>query len=414
MNSHLTYPLFLCLALPPSATQAQRNEVLAPNIASLQVNVDDNWMAPLPVAIMGQQSAVNISFDDLTHEYHRYCYKIEHCESNWTASTQLFSSDYCEGFAEGNTIDDMAESVNTAQLYTHYALQIPNDRCRPKISGNYRVTVYDENDDDRPVLRACFMVAEPAMAVTLRQLTNTDVDYDGSHQQISMQVAFNSLPVTNAATQVSTVVLQNGRWDNAVVGSKPQYVMNGGLKWDHNRDFIFPAGNEYHKFELLDVKRTAMGVERIDWDGKQYHAHLWPDEPRPNYVYDEDANGAFIIRNTDNIENSSTTEYVMVHFTLKAPKQDAPVFINAKWTNDQFLPEYEMKWNAAKLCYENSLWLKQGYYSYQYLTRDNTGRYAPLPSEGSFYQTSNTYQALVYYRSTRDRTDRLVGYADLK
>lgn len=414
MHSHLTLALLVCLAMSSAPLHAQRSEVLASHIASLQVNVGDDWTAALPVASLGQQTPVNISFDDLTHEYHRYCYKIEHCESDWSASSQLFTSDYCEGFAEGNTIDDMVESINTAQLYTHYAFQIPNDRCRLKISGNYRVTVYDENDEDRPVLRVCFMVAEPGMNVRLQQQTNTDVDYNGSHQQISMEVAFNALPVTNAATQVFTVLMQNGRWDNAVTGSQPQYVMASGLKWEHNRNFIFPAGNEYHKFELLDVKRTAMGVERIDWDGNQYHAHLWPDEPRPNYVYDEDANGAFIIRNTDNEEISNTTEYVMVHFTLKAPRQENPIFLNAKWTNDQFLPEYEMKWNAQKLCYEDSLMLKQGYYSYQYLTQDAAGHYGPLPSEGSFFQTSNTYQALVYYRGTRDRTDRLVGYADLK
>ncbi|WP_256850201.1 type IX secretion system plug protein domain-containing protein, partial [Pantoea sp. Fr-CA_6] len=68
-------------------------------------------------------------------------------------------------------------------------------------------------------------------------------------------------------TQIKTVVMQNGRWDNAVVNAKPQYVMDDGLQWLHNRNFIFNGGNEYRKFEMLDVNHPSMGLERIDWDG---------------------------------------------------------------------------------------------------------------------------------------------------
>ena len=32
------------------------------------------------------------------------------------------------------------------------------------------------------------------------------------------------------------------------------------------------------------------------------------------------------------------------------------------------------------------------------------------PSEGSFFQTENNYQALVYYKGTGERTWQLVGY----
>ena len=44
-------------------------------------------------------------------------------------------------------------------------------------AGNYLLTIYDENDDDREVARIAFMVTEPAeaqMGVGLKVLTNTD------------------------------------------------------------------------------------------------------------------------------------------------------------------------------------------------------------------------------------------------
>lgn len=401
---------FILLLLSPLLPlHAQRNEVLSDRVASLQVTAGGDWLH-LPLVELGGDVPIIISFDDLTHEYHRYCYHIEHCDADWTPSVGLFESDFCEGFSDGNAIDDLVESINTTQLYTHYTLTLPNDRCRLKMSGNYRVTVYDENDQQTPVLTACFMVAEPLMTVGLEVTTNTDVDINQQKQQVAMSVGYGPLRVTDPLSQVSTVVLQNGRWDNARMSPRPQYVRTDGLSWDHCRDLIFDGGNEYRKFEMLDVTHTTMGLESVTWDGQRYHAWVFTDEPRPSYIYDEDANGAFVIRNSDNTEVNNTCDYLLTHFRLRSPRLSGRVFLNGNWTHDRFLPQYELQWNDLTAEYEGAVWLKQGYYSYQYLEMKEDGTLRPVPSEGNFYQTENQYQALVYYRGQGERTDRLVGY----
>ena len=388
---------------------AQRNEILDKNIASLQVVANNDWLS-LPIITLNSNDFVNISFDDLTHEYHRYCYKIEHCEADWQTSSALFESDYIDGFASGNTIDDVQESTNTVQLYTHYKISFPNNKCRPKISGNYRVTIYDENDEKHVVCRAYFMIVEPSMAVQLNVTTNTDIDINGKHQQVEMAVDYGNNIISNPQTQIKTVVMQNNRWDNAVVNARPQYIKANGLQWIHCKDFIFDGGNEYRKFETLDVTHTTMGLESINWDGHNYHAWIWTDEPRPSYIYDKDANGSFLIRNSDNIDNDINSDYIITHFRLKTPQTADPIYINGFFTNDRFLPQYEMKWNEKNQQYEGELLLKQGYYSDQYLMMKPEGKLKPVPSEGNFYQTENTYQALIYFKANGDRTDRLVGY----
>ena len=388
---------------------AQRNEILDKNIASLQVVANNDWLS-LPIITLNSNDFVNISFDDLTHEYHRYCYKIEHCEADWQTSSALFESDYIDGFASGNTIDDVQESTNTVQLYTHYNISFPNNKCRPKISGNYWVTIYDENDEKHVVCRAYFMIVEPSMGVHLNVTTNTDIDINGKHQQVEMAVDYGNNIVSNPQTQIKTVVMQNNRWDNAVINARPQYIKANGLQWIHCKDFIFDGGNEYRKFETLDVTHTTMGLESINWDGHNYHAWIWTDEPRPSYIYDKDANGAFLIRNSDNIDNDVNSDYIITHFRLKTPQIPYPIYINGFFTNDRFLPQYEMKWNEKNQQYEGELLLKQGYYSYQYLMMNPEGKLKPVPSEGNFYQTENTYQALIYFKANGDRTDRLVGY----
>ena len=395
---------------------AQRNEIFASNIATLQVVANDNWQNPLPVITQeGLKSGetINISFDELSHITHRYSYVVSHCEADWSISQELIESDYIDGFASGNIIDEYEQSLNTNTQYTHYHLTIPNDRCCPKISGNYTVIVIDEDQDNTPILKACFMVTEQAMKSEMTQTANTDVDINKSHQQINFSLNFGTNRVLSPKTQIKTVVLQNGRWDNAVKNPTPQYIKTDGLIWNHNRELVFPGGNEYRKFETLDPTHSTMGVERVGWDGKDYHAWIFPDEPRPNYMYDEDANGTYCIRNSDNLSNDTKSEYILTHFTLKTSKQTNDVFINGSFTQDSLEKKFLMRWNENDGLYEAVIPLKQGYYNYQYLTRSSDGAITPLPSEGNFYQTENSYQLLVYFRDQGERTDRLVNYLNL-
>ena len=406
--------LAFCISL---AAKAQRNEIYNDRIATLQVVAGDNWLMPPVIKLNGFSDAnvINISFDDLTHVYHRYTYTIQHCEADWTVSDELFASDYVEGFAEGNTIDDIEESLNTNILYNHYSFSIPNDQCRIKLSGNYKVTVYDDNADSEPMFTACFMVTDQQMGVSLDVTTNTDIDINNSHQQVIMIVNYNGTTVSNPREQIKTVVTQNQRWDNAKINAAPQYIMYDGLKWEHNRDLIFDAGNEYHKYEILDIHHTTMGIDYLEWDGENYNVYPFSSKERPNYLYDEDANGAFYIRNSDNIENDRTSEYVLVHYTLYCPQRvRGDVYIDGVWTNNQFLPKYKMEYNDEKLCYEAVVMQKQGYYSYQYIMLDDKGVSRIMPTEGSYYQTENAYQAYVYYREPGERYDRLVGFQNVQ
>lgn len=391
---------------------AQRNEIKSDRIATLQVVAGDDWLSP-PVIALGGEEVITISFDDMTHEYHRYAYRIEHCEADWTTSDALFTSDYCEGFNDGNTIEDVKNSINTNILYTHYRLKIPNERCNIKMSGNYRVTIYDDNTSEE-VATVCFMVVDQRVGLQLGATTNTDIDTNGAHQQIEIKINYAGLRVNNPRQEIKTVVMQNGRWDNAVINAEPQYIMADGLQWTHNKQLIFNGGNEYRKFETLDVSHTTMGLESVKWDGKNYHAYVWTDEPRNSYVYDEDANGAFYVRNSDNIENDYISEYIYVHFALRTSPTDNDIYINGVWTNDRFLPKYRMIYNPENGLYENVLLLKQGYYSYNYLVKDEDGCFSPLQSEGNFCYTENKYQCLVYYKAAGDRTDTLIGYQQIK
>ena len=406
-----------CLAcLLPFSAFAQRHEINDENIRSLQVVANQKWM-DLPIMVLND-GKISIDFDDLTHTYRRLTYRLEHCEADWKPSVGLFESDVVDGFIAGNTIDDVKESTLTNTLYTHYHLNIPNDKCQPKLSGNYRLSVYDDSGSDHPLLTACFMLTEPAessMGVRLNITTQTDQSINREQQQAEMLIDYGPYTVSNPQQQIKTVVLQNRNWLDARWNSKPQYVMPNGLRWSHNQDYIFWAGNEYRKFEILSTDVASMGVDKIGWDGKNFHAYIFPTTPFLNYLYDEDADGAFLIRNSDNVEINTTSDYMLAHFQLNVPSPyPYRIFLNGDWTYDRLLPAYEMTYNSAGGYYEAVVPLKLGYYNYQFLATDEQGRLSSFRVDNSHYQTENSYQALIYFRPQGGRTDKLVGYANVR
>ena len=187
---------FLFLSLGCSAG----NRIFVPHVRSLTSVVNGDWLNR-PVMELGSGDQLKIGFDELSHTYHRFVYHLEHCEWDWTPSQGLFESDWLQGFND-NPIEDYRNSINTTVLYTHYQFTIPNDRCRIKMSGNYRLTVYDEDQVDEKVLEVEFYVVEPQVSIGLEVTTNTDVDHNATHQQLSMSINYNTLRITSLDEQL--------------------------------------------------------------------------------------------------------------------------------------------------------------------------------------------------------------------
>lgn len=386
------------------------NRIYDPQVKSLQAVVNQDWLSPAIMRLNGNDH-LHIGFDELSHDYHRYVYRLEHCEADWNPSEELFEADWLEGF-NNIVIEDFERSINTTVPYTHYQFTIPNERCRLKLSGNYRLSIVDE-DTDEVVATVEFMITEQAMTLSMAISTNTDIDTNLCHQQVEFGLKYGALQVTDPQEQLQTVVMQNNREDTWRRNVRPSAVSQNGLEWKHRKELIFDAGNEYRKFEVLDPSHPTMGIDHISWDGDYYQAFPFISEPRPNYLYDEDTNGSFYIRNSDNRENDIISDYVWVNYRLKSPyPQDGRIVIDGRWTNED--PEtYRMDYDETSGLYTASILQKLGYYSYQYLWVDNDGMAYPLPSEGNFYQTENRYQILVYYKGTGMRTWRLVAFNQL-
>lgn len=404
-----------------SLAWAQQNIVFdSGRIRSLRLIVGEDPLLPPVIRLNGTQG-MELSFDVMTHVSERLIYHIFHCDYQWKrdGSESIFESDYLSG-NNGRPINDYETSFNTNQNYTHYRLRLPNQDVRILLSGNYAIEVFREDDYEgeqskHPLLRAEFCVVEPGMSIQAEVSGNTDVDFNQSHQQLSFNVQYGNLRVVNPEREVHTVVRQNRRQDNALVNLQPNQRMATGAAFTHRKELIFRGGNEYHKFETIDLHRPTLGVENMRWFAPYYHATLVADVPQRTYSYDEDQNGASVLRNAEYDDVHITSEYLWVHFTLRSPQPlpGGDVYVCGLWTNGTWDPECRMEYDSAAGEYRAAVLLKQGYYSYQLRQRmpDNTG--STLLTDGDFHETENEYTIYIYYRAQGERYDRLVGYRTL-
>ena len=152
--------------------------------------------------------------------------------------------------------------------------------------------------------------------------TNTDIDYNKAHQQIELALNLNKVELRDPAREVYVRILQNKRYDNAVSILLRLFVSDREMKWQHCKELIFPAGNEFRKFEILDVHQPTLGVEKIRWFAPFYHAFLYPGKPFENYIYNKEVNGSYVIRNRNDVDCDTESEYIIVHFALEADKKE--------------------------------------------------------------------------------------------
>ncbi len=401
------------------ATYAQQNKVYAiDEIRSLRLIVDGDPLLPPVIRLDGRQQ-MELSFDVMTHEPQRLVYHIFHCDYQWRhdGSESLFETDYLTG-NNGLPIEQYETSFNTTQNYTHYSLLLPNEDVRWLLSGNYCVEVFREDDYDGenstdPLLRAEFCVVEPGMSIRAQVSANTDIDFNRAHQQVSYDVGFGSLRVVNPEREVHTVVMQNRRTDNAVVDLQPNQRNAAGMSYSHRSELIFPATNEFHKFETIDMHRPTLNVDNLRWHDPYYHATLFPTRREHNYTYDRDADGGSVLRNAEYADQHITSEYLWVHFTFhsKQPLPGQAPYVCGQWTNGEWDPACRMQYDALAGEYRAAVLLKQGYYDYQLRQPDANGKGSTLLTDGDFYETENEYTIYVYYRAQGERYDRLVGYS---
>lgn len=376
----------------------------------------DGWELSAPWLELGSSEKLRLSFDDLEADVKNYKFRFIHCSANWQAS-DLHPADYLDGFYE-DFITTYYSSYNTLQAYTHYTIVFPTENMVPRISGNYLLVVFKDNEPDIPLITMRFMIYEPLVGLSGRVHAATDLNDRKYRQEIDFVINQGAYKIEQPYRDMQVIVMQNGRWDNAILGLKPMMVKDNILDFNHEYGNSFDGLNEFRHFDLKSLHVNSDRVAGIYSRSRIFEAVLQPDIPRPYQVYtrQQDINGRRLIHNDNARDSRIESEYVNVSFSLKyeTPLAKGDLYVFGGLTYWQFPSGAKMLWDPGRRLYKATLYLKQGYYNYMYaLLEDGKTSGDAAFIEGTHEETENDYLILVYNRETGLRYDRLVGLLQL-
>ncbi len=386
----------------------------AAELRTVQVHPAGHWDKS-PVIALGGEEQVEISFDEMSHDYHRFAYRLIHCDADWKRS-RMNELEYMEGFSE-NDVPDGENSQGTLVEYTHYQLILPNEDVSLKLSGNYRVEIFDRDaDDDKAIVEARFSVLDRQFGVEASASPVTAQGYSQTSHQVEVEVKTPQGQVKRADTELKVTVRQNRRTDTQVTASKPQMQGPSSIRYHFCPELVFKAGNEYRRCEFSSYKIGGMGVDRIRFERPYYHIWLYEDAPRlSGYTYDEDQDGRFYIRSQQASDNTLEADYFQVHFRLSMPAAlPGEVYLGGDLTAGRFDESSRMAWSPEEKAYVGTFLLKQGAYNYQYFYSENGQSPSASRFEGDYWATEDEYEVFVYFRPMGGQYDQLVGYSDFK
>ncbi len=370
----------------------------------------------LPVIKLGAGEQLQLQFDDLDAEFQDYTYTVIHCDRNWEKSN-IPQQEYIDGFLEEN-IMQYDFSFNTVQKYIHYSFAFPNQNFRIKLSGNYILLVYKNFDREQPIITRRFRVYEDLVRIEARVRIPMIINQRRTHQQVDVEINHPDYEIRNPFADVAVHIQQNYRWDNMKTDMKPMFIKDRQLIYNNMGDVIFEGSNEYRWIDTRSLRYQPENVTNIwyDPDSMKNHVFLLPDKQlsKDHYRREPDINGAFSIDVREGNDPTRDADYAYIHMQLRMydPIMDGGIYLYGGLTEWQVRPENRLEYNYRDRMYEGEIYLKQGYYNYQYIyVPDGQTEGQTELTEGSFFDARQIYTFYVYHQQMGSRYDRLIGHS---
>lgn len=380
------------------------------NIKTVQLR-DESFQLSQAILNLDSQEKLKLSFDDLDADLKNYSYTFIHCNSNWTPS-DIMPSEYIDGFQE-NTINDYRYSFNTLQKYTHYNIVFPDNSMRITKSGNYILKIFLDGKPENIAITMRFMVFQNKVMI-LSKISPASIISDRNYkQQIDFTIIHKGYTIANPYGDLSVVVTQNSRWDNAKTTLKPLFVKDQELVYQNDEDNVFPGGNEFRYFDMKSIRYHSERIYKVTTDSLGNHVELSTDEKREfrRYYSQPDMNGNFLVKIQEGDNSEVEADYCYVHFFLPHVDvlTDGNLYVFGAFNHWKCSAENLMRYNEKRFGYECTLYLKQGYYNYEYaFLKDGITAADETLIEGSHYETENDYTIYVYHRQTGTFYDQLI------
>ncbi|MDR0970401.1 MAG: DUF5103 domain-containing protein [Lentimicrobiaceae bacterium] len=372
-----------------------------------------------PVSLLEElENSLQLSFDVLTEAADLYNYTFIHCTHDWKPSN-LHKNEYIDGY-EYDRIDSYTFSRNTLTAYVHYDLVFPTSNMMPRLSGNYLLVVFGDDDSPENILfTRRFMILDSKAGITANvPRYPKELKYADTKQQVDVTINYSSVYMLNPQQTFNVVIRQNGRWDNAAIGLKATYVRTNELLFENNPMTLFDAGNQFRNFDISDFRYQSDKVKRATKDVNYWLVELWPNKKRANlpFVNEPGLNGNKSIRMQSDYDPAYEGDYAWVEFFLEwdTPLLGDDVYIIGALNDWNIDERNRMSYSSTRRGYEGMLFLKQGYYNFNYaVVPRGTTKVDVGFVEGDFWDTENIYSIYVYFQEPGTSYEQLIGMSSI-
>jgi hypothetical protein len=410
----IAYLIFaICLSNQINAQEIIYNKIYDSKIKTVLMYFGNDDLS-MPVWNLGSSQKLTLSFDNLSLDVKDYYYTITHCNADWTRS-DLYQSDYIDGYFE-DQVSQYQSSFNTNINYTHYKLKFPTEYLKPTISGNYIIQVYEDSQQDNILFTKRFMVIDPKTTVNAKVRNMNQAAAYQSDQELEIIVDYLDDEFYDISQNLKVQVLKNRNWINSMELTRPDLIKDNEFTFNDFTRLKFQGVNEFHFFNTKNIHHFSENIVNISFVDNMYHFQLAQDKDRTyeDYIYKPDLNGQFRVDVNPSEYPETEADYVYAYFSLKmnAPMQEGEIFVWGGLSNYEFTEDNKMNYNFEQKAYECRLFLKQGYYNYQYVLLEND-KLDFTYIEGNHARTENTYSILVYYHDFSGNYDRLLGFSEI-
>ncbi|MFW6157697.1 MAG: type IX secretion system plug protein domain-containing protein [Balneolaceae bacterium] len=361
----------------------------------------------IPAIELDSNQELTLSFDHLDSTPRQFTIEIEHAAKNWEESS-LDPHFFVDGFNE-LYMDYGQRSYTQRPAYRHYEYRFPNDEMQFKISGNYWLKVFDE-EDDRLLFTLPFFVHENKGTLESR----VETEYARREDLRRQDRLFSSYRYPE--------IVEFPQFDLAF-----RYVQNqfwGRYREVRNFDTSEPGTVNFHLSSeeafLGDYEFNVLDLRSFQVDGRRILS-VEPEYTPPRVILQRDVE-EFADVSTINDHSrfgrpvgDRDASYADVRFELETSSSieaDEKIYLVGDFNGWQINEQNLMQFDEETESWKGRALIKEGEYAYKYVVLAD-GELQDLALDRAFTFTRQHYTTLVYFEDPRNHYDRLLNIHEI-
>ncbi len=355
-----------------------------------------------PIIELDSNEKLVLEFDELASVSGQFRISFTHHNKNWEETglpDQWIYDGVNELFLRGGT-----ESLEFKPDYFHYSYEFPNRDLSFKLSGHYLIHIYDYNSNTELFSLPFFVSeAEGNLSVNTETLFNQGNDGNAVDQLFGMYEYpdFVEFP----RFDLSYAFIQNRFWKKSRNAGQVSFTTDGYTEFHLSRENSFPANFDFSFLDLTELSLQNNQIYNIE--PARIPSRVTLKDDYLNFLSNPKS---FFNSELGFPKKDLRARYLEVIFRFNSAERlsnSTPIYLIGDFNQWSISERNQLRFNENLGVYETSSLIKEGKYSYKYVTFENR-EVNELRLSDSLTKRDQEYIGFIYYRDPQYQYDRIL------